>query len=239
MWKFLIVTCLCLPTCLFAQYHPSFSNDYHSFWGRWMWTFRTKHVNYAVEGVFRQQENEFAPQGWAGHNAPLAVPLVRGLRVAAQYNVSKHWRLDAGTSWFWTHPVIRKATDLDKPIYNDIRITIMPNYTFKTKKFEFNNKLGVETFFISPRHFDSVSVRPYIQERPTFKYQFAPHWWASVYDEFWVDTQTWKYNQHRPAGMLHFQLNGNTVLEGGVFMTYRPNDPTYGVTWMFYCNQVF
>jgi hypothetical protein len=192
-----------------------------------------------IEGIFRQQENEFAPQGWAGHNAPLAVPLARGLRAAAQFKLSNHWRLDAGTSWFVTHPAIRKAGDLNKPIFHDIRLTFASAYSRKAKKTEFNNRLALETFFTYPQHFDSVTVRSYLQERPTFKYQFAKHWSASVYDEYWFDAQTWKYNQHRPAGVLHFQLNEKITLETGVFMTYRPNDPNYGVTWMFYGSQVF
>jgi hypothetical protein len=88
MWKKLILIYFLSPTCLWSQNQPYFSEDYHTFWGRGMLIARTPKANYVFEGLFRQQENEFSIAG-SGHNNPLASPLLRGIRLWAQPNVSK------------------------------------------------------------------------------------------------------------------------------------------------------
>jgi hypothetical protein len=67
------------------------------------------------------------------------------------------------------------------------------------------------------------------------------HFWISAFDEFFVSVlpNRFRYDQHRPGGLLSFEPKVNTLLEGGVFVNYRPNDPIHGVTWMVYYNQFF
>lgn len=241
MWKKLILGCCLLPTYLLAQNQPYFSDDYHTFWGRGMLIYRTKKANYAFEGLFRQQENEFAPQGWAGHNKPLAAPQLRGVRLWTQYNVSKSWRMDMATSWFAIYPMIRKATDIGKPYIHDFRLTCLPLYTYRKNRLEVNNRLGGEILFITPKHFDSLTIRTRLRERVLVRYKVAEHFWVSAFDEFFVSILStgFRYDQHRPGGMLSFEPKTNVLLEGGVFVNYRPNDPIHGVTWMVYYNQFF
>ncbi|MEO0043729.1 MAG: hypothetical protein RL329_3177 [Bacteroidota bacterium] len=241
MWKKIILGCLLLPTYLLAQNQPAFSEDYHTMWLRGMLIYRTKWANYQFEGLFRQQENEFAPPYWAGPNNPLAAPLIRGLRFWAVYNTSKRWRMDFATSWFGTYPTIRAATDVGKPYLNDFRLTFLPLYTYRINRLEISSRTGGEIMFIYPHRFDSLTIRQRFRIRPMLKYKVAPQLWASIFDEFFVSTTTngLRYDQHRPAGMLHFEPKTNHFLEGGVFVNYKPNEVTHGITWLLYYNRFF
>jgi hypothetical protein len=240
MWKKLILGCCLLPTYLLAQNQPYFSEDYHTFWGKGMAIYRTKQVNYAFEGLFRQQENEFALEN-PGHNNPFAAPLLRGARLWAMYNASKRWRIDVATSWFATYPTIRKAADVTKPYFHDFRVTCLPFYTYRKSRLEISNRGGGEILFISPKHFDSLTIRTRLRDRPMLKYKVAEHVWVSAFDEFFIAISSTglRYDQHRPGGLLHFEPKKNILLEGGAFVNYRPNDPTHGVTWLLYYNHFF
>jgi hypothetical protein len=241
MWKKLILSCWILPTALFAQNQPYFSEDYHTIWLRSMLVYRTQAANYSFEGLFRQQENEFAPQGWAGHNKPLAAPLLRGVRFWALYNASKSWRMDVATSWFAIYPTIRKPTDVGKPYFHDFRLTCLPIYTYRKNRLELSNRAGGEILFITPKHFDSLTIRTRLRERPLLRYKVAERFSVSISDEFFVSVLStgFRYDQHRPSGMLHFAPKTNIFLDGGAFINYRPNDPIHGVTWLIYYNQFF
>ncbi len=240
MWKKLILGCCLLPTYLLAQNQPYFSEDYHTFWGKGMLIYRTKQANYAFEGLFRQQENEFALQN-AGHNNPFAAPLLRGVRLWAMYNASKRWRIDMAASWFATYPTIRKPTDITKPYFHDFRLTCLPFYTYRKNRLEISNRGGGEILFLAPKHFDSLTIRTRLRDRPMLKYKVAEHFWVSAFDEFFVSILSTglRYDQHRPGGLLHFEPKKNILLEGGAFVNYRPNDPIHGVTWLLYYNHFF
>ena len=240
MWKKLILGCCLLPTYLLGQNQPYFSEDYHVFWGRGMAIYRTKQANYTFEGLFRQQENEFAPHKW-GHNNPLAAPQLRGFRLWALYNVSKSWRMDMATSWFAIYPAIRKATDIGKPYIHDFRLTCLPLYTYRKNRLELSNRLGGEILFITPNDFDSLTIRARLRERPLLRYKVKEHFWISIFDEFFVSVLStgFRYDQHRPGGLLHFEPKKDVLLEGGAFINYRPNDPIHGVTWLLYYTHFF
>jgi hypothetical protein len=240
--KFLYLSFALVASWLDAQTPVAFSNDYHTFWGRWMAVHKTQKVDYIAEFILRQQENEFAPPYWAGHNKPLAAPLMRGIRLWAQVKAHPHLRIDLATSLFETYYSIRKPSDIHRPFFHDARITILPTYLYRKNRFDMMFRLGGEALWITPQTFDSVTFRTRLRARPFFRYKLMKGLSTSLSDEFFVsvlDTRKLRYDQHRPSWMFHYEPISGTLFESGLMFNHRPADPVRTLIWMAYWTQTF